>query len=148
MSSIGSVDAISLSSESSEAQSEFISNVRTQRADRSTQKKGKRRAVEMSPCDDDLLEQAVAAMSQKNDEFDIFGQYVASELRQMSDPFIQRMVKNEILQSILNAGSMIVTSAGNVQQTFVQTSTQPVIETHQMYSFNDSNQRHLSMNEF
>lgn len=127
-----------MSSDSSDTQSEAIPNIRNQRADRLTQKKGKRRAVDISSSDDvDLLEQAVAVMNQKNDEFDIFGQYVASELRQISAPSIQRIVKNQILQIILNAGNMVVSSVGNLQQTLIQTNTEPIIDNSQIVSFDN-----------
>lgn len=76
-------------------------------------------------------------MNQKSDEFDIFGQYIASELRQITDLSIQRAVKRDIQQAVLNGGNMVVASAGLLQRTLVQTSTRPLADDCQIISFED-----------
>lgn len=119
-------EIVTLSSESSDTHSDNAPNKRKQRTEKFTQRK-KKRAVVNSPNDDDvLLEQAVAAMNQKSDEFDIFGQYVASEMRQISDSMIRKSVKREIIQAIFNAGNMTVSSNGILSnQTSIRTNALP-----------------------
>lgn len=76
-------------------------------------------------------------MNQKSDDFDIFGQYIASELRQITDLSVQRAVKRDIQQAVLNGGNMLVTSAGRLQRTLIQTSTQPLADDCQIISIED-----------
>lgn len=70
-------------------------------------KKTKKRHVEDST-DDELMEKALSIMNQPNDEFDIFGNFVASEMRQISDVEIRRMVKTEIMRVLITRSSNLI----------------------------------------
>lgn len=112
-------ETISISSDSSDTRVEPISNGR---------KRGinvvKRRAISESD-ENDLIEKAFAAMNHQHDEFDIFGQYVASEMRQISNPSVRQIVKRDIMLVLLNSVDIMVAPAREMQQTIVQTNTQP-----------------------
>lgn len=106
--------------------SEGSSRSEKSQAKPSTQRKGKRKAFQVAESDEnDLFEKAVAVMNEKSDEFDVLGQYVASELRQMVDPSIRQIAKKQILQVLVNCMNAnaneqphsSVSSARHVQQT-------------------------------
>lgn len=101
-----------ISSDSSDGQSEYgepssKSNNKRQRLPAGDKKKTKKRHVEDST-DDELMEKALSIMNQPNDEFDIFGNFVASEMRQISDVEIRRMVKTEIMRVLITRSSNLI----------------------------------------
>lgn len=118
-------DTISISSDSDANSVHSVATSNGSRQRNEKPRRGKRRAAEaLESEENDLMVQALAVMSQKNDEFDIFGQYVASELRQIPDPSIRQVVKREIIQALLNSEISVVSSAGRINETIVQTQTQ------------------------
>lgn len=44
------------------------------------------------------MERALAVMGQRTDDWDLFGQFVASELRQITDSLTQNSLKKEIMR--------------------------------------------------
>lgn len=82
----------------------------------------------MSESDEnDLFEKALAAMNQNSDVLDIFGQYVASELRQISNPSLRQVAKTEIIKVLMSYGDVLVSTA-QVQKTNIPiTNTVPVV---------------------
>lgn len=58
------------------------------------------------------MEQAIACMNQKSDEYDIFGQFVASELRQIYDSVKRNTLKRSIMTVLITQGSMETTANG------------------------------------
>lgn len=50
------------------------------------------------------MERALAVMDQRSDEWDIFGQFIASELRQIYDLVERNTVKRSIMHVILSHG--------------------------------------------
>lgn len=92
-----------------------------------TSKKTKRRNIENDSVDDALLEKALAVMNQPNDVCDIFGQYVASELRQMSSISIRNIVKGEITKLLLKYSSSSVIISTSTQSQCNENSTKEYI---------------------
>lgn len=71
----------------------------------------KRRIVSTDSIDENaLIQKALAVMDEKSDDFDIFGQCVASELRQMTDISIQRSIKSEIMRAVMSYGDRLATN--------------------------------------
>lgn len=87
--------------------------------------------------EDLILEKALAIMEKKDDEFDIFGQFIASEMRQLTNPSTRFVVKAEIMKIIQKYGYSTVLETTNTQhstpyqnpnnyyQPFVQSSIYP-----------------------
>lgn len=50
--------------------------------------------------EDLILEKALSIMEKKDDEFDIFGQFIASEMRQLTNPSTRFVLKTEIMKII------------------------------------------------
>lgn len=65
------------------------------------QRVSKKRRDDIDSDDSAVLERALSAM--KSDDFDIFGQFVASEIRQMKDQIRQNAVKREISKILFNS---------------------------------------------
>lgn len=108
-------ESIILFSESSDTQSEYgetsDSNNKRHRFPVLNSKKAKRRNLEETT-DDALMNKALAVINQPNDDLDIFGQFVASEMRQISDLSSRKLVKNEIMRALLicSQSSVLVTT--------------------------------------
>lgn len=102
-------------SESSDTQSEYgetsDSNNKRHRLPALSSKQAKKKNLEETT-DDALLNKALAVINQPNDDLDIFGQFVASEIRQMSDLSARKLVKNEIMRALLicNQSPVLVTT--------------------------------------
>lgn len=63
------------------------------------------------------MEQAIAVMNQKSDEWDIFGQFVASELRQIFDSVQRNAVKRSIMSILITQGILEPTANGHTSET-------------------------------
>lgn len=70
-------------------------------------KKAKKRQADDTN-DDMLLEKALAAINQPNDELDVFGQFVSSEMRQISDLTIRNLIKSEIMKVFIQYSTSTV----------------------------------------
>lgn len=70
------------------------------------QSKSKKRAIGTTSTqnDDLMLEKALAIMEKQSDEFDIFGQFIASEMRQLPSSSY-RIVKSEIMKIVMQYGA-------------------------------------------
>lgn len=83
-----------------------------------TQKKKKRN---ISCVDDnlekELFERAITAMDQRSDELDIFGQFVASELRQIYDLVQRNAIKRSIVGVLMTNGSLELATNGYTSET-------------------------------
>lgn len=60
-------------------------------------KKAKERKHEEN-CEMNLMGKALAVMNQRADDWDLFGQFVASELRQITDSLTRNSLKKEIMK--------------------------------------------------
>lgn len=56
-------------------------------------------------------------MNQKTDEYDIFGQFVASELRQIFDLIQRNTVKRSIMNVLMTHGSVETAANGYTNET-------------------------------
>lgn len=72
----------------------------------------KKRPNTLENVDTILMEQAIACMNQKPDEYDIFGQFVASELRQIFDLVKRNEVKRSIMTILITQGASEQTTNG------------------------------------
>lgn len=91
--------AISISSDVSDSSNDVPCAKR-----RRALKKSRSRATEneaKDTIDDRLIQKAIDVM-EKSDELDIFGQFVASEMRQMTNTAVVKVVKAEIMKIILH----------------------------------------------
>lgn len=52
--------------------------------------------------EDELIQKALAVIEKPSDELDIFGQFIASEMRQLPNISVQRAVKSEIMKILIN----------------------------------------------
>lgn len=71
----------------------------------STQKNAKRKNSAVDDNMDVLLERAISVMDQRSDEWDIFGQFIASEIRQIFDLVERNTVKRAIMNILMTSGS-------------------------------------------
>lgn len=116
-------ETISISSDSSDTHTRM--NLGSKKLN---QKRNKRRASAISESDEnELFEKALAVMNQNNDEWDIFGQYVASEMRQISDPTLRQIAKTEIIKIILSHSNVIVSTPQVQRQNIPITRTIPIV---------------------
>lgn len=72
----------------------------------------KKRSNTLENMDTILMEQAIACMNQKTDEYDIFGQFVASELRQIFNLVKRNEVKRSIMKILITQGASEQTANG------------------------------------
>lgn len=129
---VSETETITLSSES-DTQSEYSESSSTNKRHRSQTvglKKAKRRNIDTT--DDIVLEKALAVINQPNDEFDILGQFIASEMRQMSDLSIRNLVKSEIMQVLLkynthNSNQVLIATNTDVLSSGNGTSTEYIV---------------------
>lgn len=70
--------------------------------------------------EDLVLKKALAIMEKKDDEFDIFGQFIASEIRQLSNPSTRFALKSEIMKVIQRHAYSSVLVTTNTQHTYTQ----------------------------
>lgn len=100
---------IVLSSDSSDSHSECAapskSNAMKKRRVENLNKR-KRENSSSSSDEDILMEKALAIMNEKHDELDVFGQFVASEMRQISDLSARNFVKRKIMAILMNSDGM------------------------------------------
>lgn len=89
-----------------------------------SQHKSKKRALDSQSEEDCLIEQALSFM--KNDEFDIFGQFVANELRQMANPSLRNAIKHQIMRDLMSAPYQHSNSSSNSANDMQQYSIQNV----------------------
>lgn len=64
-----------------------------------------------------LMERALTVMDQRSDEWDVFGQFVACELRQIFDCIQRNAVKRSIMKVLLTCGSDETTANGYTSET-------------------------------
>lgn len=67
----------------------------------------KKNAIES---DEILMQKALSVLNKPNDDLDIFGEFVASEMRQILDLSIRKIVKNEIIKTLLSYSDVMVTT--------------------------------------
>lgn len=97
-------ETVVLSSDSSDTpHSEFESRPNNKR--QRIQKK--KRGDILEPDESALLEKALSVMNHQSDECDVFGQFVASEMRQITDPIHRTAMKRQIMQILMQSGSTI-----------------------------------------
>lgn len=114
---------IIISSDSSDSNVEVAQSSSSQLSTIHKKKRGdhsnKRKRANSDPSSDEdvLIEKALACMEQKSDELDLFGQYIASELRRISDPSIRSVMKLKITAVLMGFGSDFVSNGSiDVQQ--------------------------------
>lgn len=56
-----------------------------------------------------MLDRAISIIEQPNDELDIFGQFVVSEMRQLPNESLRRVVKSEIMKTLIHYTTPIET---------------------------------------
>ncbi len=94
--------------------------------------------------DDAVLQTALKVMSERNDKWDVFGEYVASELRNLHEENIQiaQTAKCEILRVLLNSQQPSAPRFTTVQSggmySSVDSGVQPFVQL--LYSDNHINQ--------
>lgn len=138
------METIVLTSDSSDTQSEYSgpssssSNKRPRLPTAGSKKAPKKRNTE-STTDDILLEKALAIMNEPNDEFEIFGRFVASEMRQIRDISTRNFVKSEILKTLLNCG--------NINPPIISTHTENLPLQNEILSTNEDNVQYIYVGE-
>lgn len=97
-------DLIVLSTDSSDTQSEYgeTSSNQTKKRSTSTMQRNAKKCYEDQ--ERILMERAISVMDQKSDEYDIFGQFVASELRQIFDQIKRNNLKRLIMNTLMSYG--------------------------------------------
>ncbi|XP_031637850.1 uncharacterized protein LOC116350247 [Contarinia nasturtii] len=111
-------DLIVVSTDSSDTQSEYgerSSNQKITHSQTTNQRTAKRKYYEDK--ENLLMERAIAVMDQRSDEWDIFGQFVASELRQIFDPIKKNTVKRLIMNTLMSQGIFEQTENGFTAET-------------------------------
>ncbi|KAJ8977060.1 hypothetical protein NQ317_017222 [Molorchus minor] len=74
-------------------------------------------------CNDNAMEKAMAVLNRPSDEFDIFGEYVASELRSLQHDHNRRKLKRMIQKAILDMSEIDDNArSSSVQSTYSQAS--------------------------
>lgn len=106
------------SSDSNVAQPSSSSQSSTVQKKRRLEHSNKRKRVNsgLSSDEDILFEKAIAVMDQKNDELDHFGQYIASELRKITDESSRKFMKLKITAVLMGFASDIVPNRSNHAQ--------------------------------
>lgn len=69
------------------------------------QKSAKKKAIENDSNEekyDTLINRALSGIKQPNDELDVFGQFIASEMRQLPNTSLRRVVKSEIMKILIH----------------------------------------------
>lgn len=69
------------------------------------QKSAKKKAIENDSNEekyDTLINRALSVIEQPNDELDVFGQFIASEMRQLPNASLRRVVKSEIMKILIH----------------------------------------------
>lgn len=106
--------SITVKTDSSDTHSEYegtANNNNKRPFQQVTQKNAKKRAYQASTSDEDvLMEQAISVINQKNDEYDIFGQFVANEMRQIENVSTRKKMKHEIMRIMMNIDGQIHSS--------------------------------------
>lgn len=96
---------IILSSDSSDSHSECAAPSKSNAMKKRRVEHSNKRKRDNSSSDEDILmERALAIMNETNDELDVFGQFVASEMRQISDLSARNFVKRKIMAILMNSG--------------------------------------------
>lgn len=123
-----------LNSDSSDTHSEFEENSSSNKRKKSKQSQhnSKRPRIELSDSEENILFEKALSVMNTSDEYDVFGQFVASELRQMNSLSTRMMAKREIMQSLLKYGNALVSTV-----------TQPTIQIneHQGMSYASNEKR-------
>lgn len=70
--------------------------------------------------EDLILEKALAIMEKKDDELDIFGQFIASEMRQLTNPSTRLVLKREIMKVVHQYAYSSVIETTNTHHTYSQ----------------------------
>lgn len=102
---------IIISSDSSDSNVEVAQSSSSQLSTIHKKKRGdhsnkRKRAISDQSSDEDvLIEKALACMEQKSDELDLFGQYIASELRRISDSSTRNVMKLKITAVLMGFAS-------------------------------------------
>lgn len=68
-----------------------------------------------------LMEQAIAVINKPHDDYEIFGQFVASELRQIYDLVQRNTVKGSIISVLMTHGSLESSANGHTSETLYVT---------------------------
>lgn len=71
----------------------------------SAQKKSKKNCYEGNNDEDVLMQTALAVMNKQPDDLEIFGQFVASEMKQITNTSIRQVVKTQIMKVLLRFAS-------------------------------------------
>lgn len=105
---------------SSDTSSENDESVRKRRIQPSMQNTSKKQATASDNRlkENQLMEQALAVMGRKPDELEVFGEYIVSEMRQISDLGIRRALKSEIMKTVLTFVSqdyIIINDSNSIQ---------------------------------
>lgn len=95
------IDSSDSSTNSPPESSSVTSSKKRPRLPQTSQSRSKKPALDSQPEEDCLIEQALSLM--KQDEYDIFGQFVANELRQMASPSLRHNVKHQIMRTLMSA---------------------------------------------
>lgn len=97
---------IILSSDTSDANSESNDSVnpKKKRKVQPPHQKTKKKTDDENS-ESELMERALTIMEQRNDEWDVFGQFIASELRQITDSLTRNSMKRKIMMILCNGGS-------------------------------------------
>ncbi|XP_031637792.1 uncharacterized protein LOC116350192 [Contarinia nasturtii] len=73
-----------------------------------------------------LMQKALEVMSHTNDELDVFGQFIASEMRQISDLSKRNSVKREIMAILMNSGNDMLITTTQLQPFTVCNNISPI----------------------